>query len=175
MEFYMEDIKALNADIFRLFDNDWALLTAGTMGDCNAMTISWGQLGSLWGMPGRARNIATVFVKPNRHTFSFMERHSIFTLCWFPKEFRKDLGILGSKSGRDGDKLALTGLTPRPAGGGVSYEQASLTLVCRKIYCDQLKKDRIPAEAVATFYSGSDGTEPHWMFIGEVTAMERKA
>lgn len=170
----MEDVKTLNTDIFRLFDNDWALLTAGTMSDHNAMTISWGQLGSLWGLPGKARNIATVFVKPVRHTFSFMERHDIFTICWFPKEFRKDLGILGSKSGRDGDKLALTRLRPRSAGEGVSYEQAALTLICKKIYSEQLKKERIPAEAVATFYSGDDGVEPHYMYIGEIIGMERR-
>lgn len=171
----MEDIKTLNVDIFRLFDNDWALLTAGTMDDNNAMTISWGQLGSLWGMPGKAKNIATVFVKPVRHTFSFMERHNIFSICWFPQEFRKDLGILGSKSGRDGDKLALTQLTAKPVGEGVGYEQATLTLVCRKIYSEQLKKERIPAEAVATFYGGDDGVDPHYLYIGEVVCMERRA
>ena len=168
----MADIKSLNVDIFRIFDEDWGLLTAGTMDDYNAMTISWGQLGSLWGMPGKARNIVTVFVKPARHTFSFMERHDVFTVCWFPKEYRKDLVILGSKSGRDCDKLALTRLTAKAAGKGVGYEQASLTLVCKKIYSEQLKKDRIPAEAVATFYSGDDGVEPHYMYIGEVCDIE---
>ena len=170
----MEDIKSLNVDIFRIFDSDWALLTAGTMDDHNAMTISWGQLGSLWGMPGKAKNIVTVFVKPVRHTFSFMQRHDVFTVCWFPKEYRKDLGILGSKSGRDGDKLALTRLTAKAVGNGVGYEQATLTLACKKIYCEQLKKDCIPAEAVAAFYSGDDGVEPHYMFIGEVYDTEVK-
>ncbi|MBP3730018.1 MAG: hypothetical protein J6I40_00935 [Mailhella sp.] len=170
----MEDIKTMNTDIFRLFDHDWALLTAGTMNDSNAMTISWGQLGSLWGMPGKAKNIVTVFVKPVRHTFSFMQRHELFTVCWFPEKFRKDLGILGSKSGRDGDKLALTGLTPKAVCGGVGYDQATMTLVCKKIYCEQLKKERIPDDVVATFYSGPDGIEPHYMFIGEIIAMERQ-
>ena len=171
----MDEIKALDVDIFRIFDDQWALLTAGTPGDCNAMTISWGQLGSLWGMPGRARKIATVFVKPVRHTFSFMERHGVFTICWFPGEYRKALDILGSASGRDGDKIALAGLTPRPAGGGVGYEQATLTLICKKIYSAPMMKERIPADAVAAFYSGADGLEPHHMFIGEITGMERRS
>ncbi len=169
----MEDAKALNADIFRIFDENWALLTAGTMDDHNAMTISWGQLGSLWGMPGTARKVATVFVKPVRHTFSFMQRHDVFTICWFPKEFRRDLGILGSRSGRDGDKIALTGLKEKAVGGGVGYEQAVLTLVCKKIYWDHLKRDRIPGPVVETFYSGEDGTEPHCLFIGDIIGMER--
>ncbi len=170
----MQDIKSLSTDIFRIFDNDWALLTAGSLNDFNAMTISWGQLGSLWGMPGKAKNIVTVFVKPVRHTFSFMEKQDFFTVCWFSRECRKDLGILGSKSGRDGNKMLLTSLTPKPFGNGVGYEQATLTLYCKKIYSEPLKKERIPAEVVATFYSGSDGTEPHCMYIGEILSMERK-
>ncbi|MBQ9452380.1 MAG: hypothetical protein IJU65_03685 [Desulfovibrio sp.] len=168
-------ISSLHVDIFRLFNNEWGLLTAGPMADHNAMTISWGQLGSLWGGPGHAKNIVTVFVKPVRYTFTFMERHDLFTICWFPKDFRKDLGILGSKSGRDGDKLALTRLTPKAVGEGVGYEQATLTLLCRKLYSDQLKKERIPADAVAAFYSGDDGVDPHHMYIGEILYMEQQA
>ena len=167
------DISSLNVDIFSLFDSDWALLTAGTLEEgYNAMTISWGQLGSLWGMPGKAKKVATVFVKPLRYTFEFMEKNGIFTISWFPKEFRKDLGILGSKSGRDGDKLALTGLSPKAVAGGVGYEQASLTLVCRKIYSDKLDRDRIPADAVQGFYLDE---EPHHLYIGEIVHMERQA
>ena len=167
------DISSLNVDIFSLFDSDWALLTAGTLEEgYNAMTISWGQLGSLWGMPGKAKKIATVFVKPLRYTFEFMEKNGIFTISWFPKEFRKDLGILGSKSGRDGDKLALTDLSPKAVAGGVGYEQASLTLVCRKIYSDKLDRDRIPADAVQGFYLDE---EPHHLYIGEIVHMERQA
>lgn len=167
----MQDIGDLNVDIFSIFDNEWALLTAGSMDDHNAMTISWGQLGSLWGLPGKAKRIATVFVKPVRHTFTFMEKHDIFTICWFSREFRRDLGLLGSKSGRDGNKLALTRLTPRAAGEGVGYEQATLTLVCRKIYSEALRKERIPEDVTAVFYTDE---EPHYMYIGEVLHMERQ-
>ncbi|MCR4665729.1 MAG: hypothetical protein K5657_00345 [Desulfovibrio sp.] len=170
----MGNIKNLNVDIFRIFDEEWALLTAGTLADHNAMTISWGQLGSLWGTAGSAKNIVTVFVKPVRHTFSFMQKHEIFTVSWFPRSYRKDLGILGSKSGRDGNKIARTSLTEKELGGGVAYQEATRTLVARKIYFEQLKKDRIPDFAVETFYSGSDGTDPHYMFIGEVTLLEEK-
>ncbi len=169
----INDIGTLNADTFHLFDREWALLTAGTPEEgYNAMTISWGQLGSLWGMPGKAKKIATVFVKPVRYTFEFMEKSGIFTISWFPREFKKDLGILGSKSGRDGDKLALTSLTSKAVAGGVGYEQANLTMVCRKIYSDRLDRARIPADAVQAFYLDE---EPHHIYIGEIIHMERQA
>ena len=166
----MEDIASLNVDIFRLFNQDWALLTAGSIQDYNAMTISWGQLGSLWGGPGKAKNIATVFVKPLRYTFAFMEKQDIFTICWFPKEYRKDLGLLGSKSGRDGDKIAQTALKPKALPQGVGYEQASLTLVCKKIYSQPLQKANIPSDAIAAFYTDE---EPHHMYIGEGVSLLR--
>ena len=156
--------------IFEIFDKQWALVTAGTPESFNTMTISWGGLGTLWNMPA-----ATVYVRPSRYTHEFMDRERFFTVSFFGEEHRRALGLLGSKSGRDGDKLALTRLTARAAGDGVGYAQAALTLVCKKIYSEQLKKDRIPAEAVTTFYSGDDGIEPHYMYIGEVVYMERGA
>ena len=130
----------LTTDIFRLFNDEWALLTAGSISSYNAMTISWGQLGSLWGMPSAALNIATVFVKPIRHTFNFLEQH----------------------------KLAQTKLTPKALDQGVGYEQAHLTLVCKKIYSEQLKKEKIPADVVAKFYATE---EPHYLYIGQILSM----
>ena len=54
---------------FEIFDRDWALLTAGEKGGFNSMTVSWGGLGTLWNKP-----VATVYVKPVRHTHGFMEQ-----------------------------------------------------------------------------------------------------
>ena len=52
-----------------------------------------------------------------------------FTVCFFPEEKRRDLGILGSKSGRDvPDKIELTSLTPKLLNNAVGFEEAELTL-----------------------------------------------
>ncbi len=40
-----------NTDIFAQFDKKWALLCAGTKDHHNAMTISWGGMGTLWNKP----------------------------------------------------------------------------------------------------------------------------
>jgi flavin reductase (DIM6/NTAB) family NADH-FMN oxidoreductase RutF len=46
-----------------------ALLTAiNEKGEINTMTVSWGGAGILWG-----KQVAFVFVRPQRHTFSFTE------------------------------------------------------------------------------------------------------
>ena len=62
---------------FRVYDKEWALVTAGTMGNFNTMTISWGGLGTLWNKP-----VATVYVKPIRHTHSFLDSNEYFTVSF---------------------------------------------------------------------------------------------
>ena len=69
----------LEADVFRKFDKQWALVTAGTPEHYNTMTISWGGLGTLWRRP-----VATVYVKKNRYTFEFMEQNDYFTVSFYP-------------------------------------------------------------------------------------------
>ncbi len=68
------------------------------------MTVAWGYFGIMWNKP-----MAVVVVRPTRFTFEFMEKYDTFTLTAFDKKFKKDLNLLGTKSGRDGDKIAETG------------------------------------------------------------------
>lgn len=153
-------MEKLTLDIFEAFHNGWALLTAGKPEVCNAMTVSWGSLGTLWSKP-----VATVYVKPIRYTHRFLEENDVFTVSFFPEDYRKDLLLLGTESGRDGDKLARTGLTKMPVGEGTGYEQAELTLVCRKLYRQDMVRGEMPEDVVRQFYTPE---EPHTMFIGEV-------
>lgn len=95
----MESIKEFNTDIFKLFDDHWALVTAGTPEDYNTMTISWGSLGTIWAPRGNGRQIATIYIKPSRYTFNYLEKSDYYTISFFPEEKRKDLAYLGSHSG----------------------------------------------------------------------------
>ncbi len=156
-------MQQLNVSAFDAFHTQWALLTAGTPEDYNTMTISWGGLGTLWSRP-----TATVYVKPIRYTYRYMERHAFFTVSFFPPEYREDLTILGSRSGRDGDKVALTRLTPKPAGEGVTFAEAHTTLLCRKIYRQDLDSAAVPPDVAAQFYAAE---APHRMYIGEVLSV----
>ena len=153
-------MELFQADAFHIFDKQWALVTAGTLNHYNTMTISWGGLGTLWSRP-----VATVYVKPIRYTYQFLEKNEYFTVSFFPEAYKKDLGILGSKSGRDGDKISLTSLTPQPVEHGVTFSQASATLICKKIYWQDLDLEQIPQDE---FYAYYQTEAPHRMYIGEV-------
>lgn len=149
-----------HADSFKLFDKEWALLTAGDSSRFNTMTIAWGGLGTLWGKP-----VATVYVKPCRYTHEFMEQNDCFTLSFYAERYKKALSFLGSVSGRDCDKVAECGLTPEFLPDAVTFREARATLVCKKIYRQELDLAAIPDDAVQKYYR----TEaPHTMYIGEV-------
>ncbi|MBO4848523.1 MAG: flavin reductase [Clostridia bacterium] len=148
-------------DILTLFDKGWALVTAGDISDFNTMTISWGGMGTLWSKP-----VATVYVKPVRYTHEYMEANDLFTISFFDEKYRPALGLLGSKSGRDCNKVEESKLTPVRIGENlVGYVQAAHTLVCRKIYSQDLELAPMPEAVRETYY---EKEAPHTMYIGEI-------
>jgi flavin reductase (DIM6/NTAB) family NADH-FMN oxidoreductase RutF len=162
-----QGIQQVQAEVLPRLIDQWALLTAGKQGDWNTMTIAWGSLGDIWWKP-----VVDAYVVPTRYTYGFMERQDIFTVSFFPQQYRSDLEILGSKSGRDGDKVALTKLTPMfLEQGGVSFEQADTILACRKVYEQPLDPAAIPADVMATTYADM---LPHTHYIGEIVAAIRQ-
>ncbi len=148
---------------FCAFDCDWALLSAGNKNDFNTMTVSWGGLGTLWGVP-----VATAYVRPQRFTYEFMERERFFSLSFF-NGHKDALAYLGSHSGRNDDKLAKTDLTPRfdNLASAPMFSQSTLTLVCKKAYFTDIKPDNIIDRGivVAKNYPNNDF---HRIYIGEV-------
>jgi len=156
-------MQSLKLDIFNVFHTDWALLTAGKPENYNTMTISWGGLGTLW-----SKSVATVYVRPCRHTYQYMESNDYFTVSFFTDAYKSDLKLLGTRSGRDGDKVALTALTPVSAGESTTFAQAKRTLLCKKLYAQDLDASAIPDDILQVQY----GTEtPHRMYIGEVVSI----
>lgn len=154
------EIEALQSTLVPRMVNEWALLTAGEGDHWNTMTIAWGALGDMWWKP-----VIDVYVVPTRYTFGFMEEFDWFTVSFFPPEYRKDLQVLGSLSGRDGDKVAQTDLTHTPVEHGIGFEQADTTLICHKLYMQPTDPAAIPAEIMVSTYANM-GT--HTRFMGEI-------
>jgi flavin reductase (DIM6/NTAB) family NADH-FMN oxidoreductase RutF len=161
---HLISIQNFTSDAFKIFDKGWFLLTSGSFstGHFNCMTISWGSMGTLWNKP-----VVTVVVRPTRHTFDYMESHPDFSLCAFPEEYRSALQLLGTRSGRDGNKVAQTSLTPIAADQIQSpvYAEANLILECRKIYSDDLNPERFLDPSILGNYPSRDF---HRLYIGEV-------
>jgi len=142
-----------------------ALLTAGTAERCNTMTIGWLQAGRLWN-----RLACTVYVRPERFTYQFMEDSAYFTVSVLPADMKKAIALCGSKSGRDMDKIKECGLTVQTgACGAPFFQEAELVLVCRKLYVQDMDPAAVlPAgeEAILPFYGESGGW--HRVYTGEI-------
>ena len=157
------DLKTLSPDIFRVFMEKNALLTAGDRSEFNTMTIGWCQLGTIWNVPA-----CTVYVRPERYTYEFMENHDYFTVAVIPADRRDIMKLCGSKSGREVDKAAQCGLTTAYGAGDAPYfEQAELVLVCKKLYAQDLDASHITdGGPIESFYGKAGGW--HRLYIGEV-------
>lgn len=165
MAFKKIDISELSFNPFGKIGKEWMLLTGGSMENFNTMTASWGQLGVLWN-----KNVLTCYIRPSRYTYEYIEKGESFTASFFGEEYRQALSFCGSHSGRDCDKVVETGLTPVETDGCVSFGEADLVLVCRKIYSYDMEKsgfltnDGIPEQVY--------GKEPyHRAYIAEITAV----
>ena len=159
-EVTMENIKELEYKVFEKFSRQKAVISAGKADDFNSMTIGWGMLGNVW----RVNPGITVYVSPSRYTWQFMEKNDYFTVCFFPKEYEEDVMTLGRISGRDGDKIVHTKLTVKPLEHGVSFNEAELTLVCKKMYAKQFDAELVPDSAKEMYKR----FEPHYEYIGQI-------
>lgn len=87
-----------------------AFLTTKTGDKVNTMTIGWGNIGYSWGKP-----IFTAMVRKSRLTHDILEKSNEFTLTFPTENLKETIALCGSKSGRDIDKIAESGLKILPS------------------------------------------------------------
>lgn len=162
------DLNDLKIKPHYLFDRQWALLTSGdfSTGAFNTMTIGWGALGTMWNKP-----FVFVAVRPTRYTYEFMEEYDTFSVCFFPKERRKALSLIGTRSGRDEPKITTSGLTPQAAEiiPAPIFAEAELVLECQKIYFNDLVPDQFLDQTIEHHYPRKDY---HRIYYGEIVRAE---
>ena len=161
-------IDSFHAKPFHLFDKEWMLLTAGNFSKekFNTMTISWGSLGVMWNRP-----FVQVVARPTRYTHDFLEASDSFTLSAFPETFRGALRYIGSRSGREGNKILEAHLTPVASTciDSPTFAEAELVIECQKIYRDELKSDLFLDPSIEHNYPNKDY---HTIYFGEILAIQ---
>lgn len=159
------DIKTLKNYFSTDLKDQWALISAGTKDDCNTMTINWGGIGYLW-----HKYVFFAFVRPTRYTYKFTEEHDTFTISFYGNEYKKELGYLGTISGRDENKIKKCGFHVIPVDGTVTFEEAEVTYVCRKVYNDLIDPKFLDHEIDKKNYQN----DYHKMYIGEIIRVYKK-
>jgi flavin reductase (DIM6/NTAB) family NADH-FMN oxidoreductase RutF len=147
---------------FQLIGKDWMLITAEKDGKVNTMTASWGGFGVMW-----AKNVAYIVIRPQRYTKEFVDNSDTFSLTFFDESFRKTLSYLGTKSGRDEDKIEKSNLTVLHADDIPYFEEANIAIFCNKLYAQEYKPECFIAQDLnEKWYPEVDH---HTLYIAEVT------
>jgi len=155
----------INDNFIKLIATDWMLVTSGTSDNFNMMTASWGGIGELWG-----KHVATIYVRPERYTDTFISDTHRFTLSFFDNDKKKILGIMGKESGRNFDKMHFEGLTAKTLPTGqITFEEARLVFDCKVLYTDTLSPEKfLDKESLAKWYNEAPGRSLHNVYIAEI-------
>jgi len=160
-----------NPKINELWGKQWFLLTSGSFSEknYNTMTVAWGFFGIMWNKP-----VAAVVVRPTRHTFEFIEKYDTFTLTAFDMsnmDYFNALKLLGTKSGRDSDKIAETCLTIAKSDliEAPTFKEAELSIECKKIYKDDFKPENFLIPEIENSYPEKDY---HTIYFGEINQIK---
>lgn len=157
------DASTLTFNPFEKLSKQWALVGAGNLDKFNMMTVSWGAVGVIWGKPS-----VTAYIRQTRYTKEFVDSCDTFTLTFLKDGNRDALNVLGSKSGRDMDKMKESGLTPIEVDGEVTFAEAELVLICRKRFVQDMPKENfVNQETLDRWYADENY---HTMYIGEIVA-----
>ena len=168
MQFKEVAIEDLQFNPFTKIGKEWFLISSGNQNQLGTMTASWGSLGIMWG-----KNAVTTYIRPQRYTKEFIDHNDTFTISFFDESYRKTLALCGKISGRDHNKVAESGLTPMQVDDTISFEEANLILVCKKMYHAPIDPNQFDApENETKWYPDKDH---HMMYISEILKVLVKA
>lgn len=163
MSFKKLNVDEIVLNPFKTIGKDWLLISALKNDQVNTMTASWGGVGVIWN-----KNVVTVYIRPQRYTKEFVDANDYFTLTFF-EGYKKELGILGSKSGRDGDKIGEVGFEIEMVENQPTFNEGKMTFVCKKLYNGKIIPDGfIDDELDSKYYPEKDY---HCVYIGEIISV----
>ena len=129
----------------------------------NPMTIAWGTIGFMWNKP-----VFMVMVRYTRYTYELLEWASGFTVSVpLNGQLEEALALCGTKSGRDLDKAAASGLTFKQGSqSGLYYiEECDINYECKTIYQQAMEPGTLNAAIKQKHYSNHDY---HVLYYGEI-------
>ena len=145
------------------------LLTTKANDQVNTMTIGWGTVGIEWGKP-----IFVAYVRGSRYTHDLLGKNPEFTVnCPIGDVDKRILGICGTKSGRDTDKIKELDLhLEDPEMVAVpGIRELPLTLECKVLYRNPQPVETLPQAIVDRYYPEKDGARDfHYAYYAEIVS-----
>ena len=155
-------IKDIKESFSSLIGEKYALVTVADEEKVNMMTASWGSMGILWN-----KNIVNMVIRPSRYTYDFMMKNDYFTLNFLSDGNEEIYKFCGTKSGRDYDKIAETGLVPvELKNSAFAFDKSEYVFVCKTLYKQPMNRECFnDADYAEKTYPTDD---IHTMFIAEI-------
>ncbi|MDH7485406.1 MAG: flavin reductase family protein [Anaerolineae bacterium] len=151
------------AEMVRILDDTGLLLAASKRsGESNVMTIGWGMVGVVWGLP-----IFAVLVRPSRFTYQFIEDSGEFTVNVPSPELRRFVDFCGSHSGREVDKFAQFHIATSPGRrvSSVTIDACPWVYECRVVQKNDVLPETLAPKIISAYYPRGD---LHRVFYGEI-------
>ena len=119
--------EEISDNVFKLVGNDYFVITAGKIGHFNSMVGSGGGFGMLFKKP-----TTWCLLRADRYTLEMIQEVKTYTMTYFPEEFKRQMLFLGSKSGRDTNKMKEVELSSiQTLSGEISFKEARLIIECK--------------------------------------------
>jgi flavin reductase (DIM6/NTAB) family NADH-FMN oxidoreductase RutF len=119
--------EEIDDNVFKLVGKVFPVITAGREDHYNSMTASGGGLGMLFKKP-----TTWCILQASRYTLELIQKELTYTMSYFPNEYKEQVIFLGSKSGRDSEKMKEVKLTSiQMPSGNMSFKEARLIIECK--------------------------------------------
>ncbi len=155
-------MNMLEFNPFQKIGNEWAAVTAEADGKVNAMTVSWGGVGVMWG-----KNVATIYIRDSRYTKELIDGSDTFSINFFEdNHMHSTLSYLGKVSGHNEDKIAGARLHINHMMDTPFLDEAKFVILCKKLSATRMTADQFIDPTIADkWYADGD---MHTMYIGEI-------
>ncbi|MCD8029747.1 MAG: flavin reductase [Bacteroides sp.] len=157
----------LNENVFKVFSEDYAVITSGVARDYNSMVASYGGWGILFEEPA-----AWCFLRANRYTLEYIRRNGTYTLSYFDDEDKESIMIFGTSSGRDTEKMNTHSLHPvQTPDGNITYKEARLIIECELSQITSVHPEDYSWEKGKTFVQEGyeNAKDYHKLVFGRIT------
>lgn len=150
-----------------IIGKDWMLIAAKNGRKVNAMTASWGGIGTMWN-----KSVVFVVIRETRYTKEFIDASGKFTLNFFAPAYRNELAYFGKVSGRDEDKIAKTGMKVSTRNAAPIFDDAERVLICKKLFAQPFDKNSFIDKTLVNKFYKVDAM--HTLYIAEIEKILEK-
>jgi flavin reductase (DIM6/NTAB) family NADH-FMN oxidoreductase RutF len=164
--------EEISDNVFTLVGKVFPVITAGKEDHYNSMTASGGGMGVLFKKP-----TTWCILQTTRYTLELILKEQTYTLSYFPDEYKKQIIFLGSKSGRDSEKMKEVELTSvQTPSGNISFKEAKLIFECKLTQLTTPNPDDFCAQEAKDYINEvyADANEYRKYVFGEITQKKKK-